>query len=132
LSEIYKVKLGDIWLTSDGLENGRQCLLEILNISKLRELYRNIPVECVGGITVQTFGVPDVAFGLAIFKIYKPVGDLLVDLLNDSSATEQTVTFDAAGGGNVDFSFDCRIVSIDYKDTEFGWENVQINLIKQG
>jgi hypothetical protein len=132
MSEIYKVKIGDVFLTSDGTETGRGCLLEILNISKLREMYKKTVIESVDGSQVtQIFEVTDVPFAVSVFRVYKPVGDLLVDLYNDSAASGELVSFEATGGGNVDFLFDVEIVSFDYKDTEFGWENAQLNLIKK-
>lgn len=132
MSEIYKVKIGDVYLTSDGTETGRGCLLEILNISKLRELYKKTVIETIGGAVVQTFDSgAGVLFAVAVYRIYKTVGDLLVDLYNESSATGATVVFEAVGGGNIDFSFDVEIVSFDYKDTEYGWESCTISLIKK-
>lgn len=133
MRRIYKVKIGGVWLTEGAIETGRKCLLEIINLSKLRELYKNTAIESVDGSQViQTFEAKDVPFAVNLALLPSSVGELLVDLYNNSSAQEALLPFTATDGGSLNLSFNCRIVSFDYKDSQSDiWENAILQLIKK-
>ena len=134
MRRVYKIKIGGVWLTEGAIETGRQCLLEIINLSKLRELYKNTAIEAVGGSFVtQTFETKDVPFAVNIALLPSDVGELLINLYNNSSASGALLPFTATDGGSINLSFNCRIVSFDYKDSQSDvWENAILQLIKKG
>lgn len=130
MRKFFKVKIGDVYLTKDGTETALGCFLQIINISKLRELFvKNLVPSVDGTQVIQTFGTKDIPFAVSVALLPRAVGELLIDLYNSSSASGEILTFEATDGGGPDLAFDCQIVSFDYKDSNGDiWENAEIQL----
>lgn len=134
MRQVYKIKIGTLWLCEGGIETGKKCDSEILNLSRLFESYTRTVIEaCDGSQVVQTFENKDVLFSIQT-RVPKSLGISLTALFNNPAYVSPAVLpFTGSDGAAADLSFDIELVSLDFKDSKSDiWDNVQINLIKKG
>lgn len=128
MAKFYKIQIGTIHLTSDGLTTGLPCKLSVSGVSLLRANYVKTPVQNADGSQIvqtyeQTSGKP---LEIRILSLPLGVGNQLVTLFNSLAP----VTVIGTEGDTGDFNKTCEIVSFDYQEFRNGrWKNAVLKLV---
>ncbi len=77
------VKIGDIWLTNDGLETGKPCKVEITGIDQLRGAYTGVTVRSAAN-TPYTFIMNNTLKGVQLVISPLVIMDTVLDDLEDA------------------------------------------------
>lgn len=114
MAEYNRVKIADLYLTSDGTETGIPCRVDVVGLTKLRPVYRRtvvLPIE--GKPHVQLFeNLIGESFSMTIFQLHTDEYDDLIEIIDaaDAGDGEINVTLDGETG---DFDLQCVLESID-------------------
>jgi hypothetical protein len=118
----YKIKIGSLWLTKDGLETGDECKLSVSGASDLLDSFSgSVNIAADGTPIVQTFetGTKGKILEIKVSTVYADVWTSIVNLIN--TALGDSATINITGAGVVgDFDVDCfPLLPKPFEATEF-------------
>ena len=102
--KFYKIKIGDIWLTSTALENGIQCFLTVVAANNFFTQISGTLIETVGGRIVQpTVFTKDKDFEIKVSIMPAEIWDDLTVLRESLLTADDSITIQGtARPGNFD------------------------------
>lgn len=121
MAEYNRVKIEDLYLTSDGTEIGRACKVDIPSLAAKRPMFRRtvvLPIE--GPPKVQLFeNLIGEQLSLTIFVIHKEEFDNLVEIIDAADLSDGIINIQLSGGDYGDFDLDCVLENFDQPSGEF-------------
>src|SRR5690606_4165495 len=97
--EYNSVKIGDTWLTDDGLETGTPWKVDIPNLPKLR-MQRRTGIACLGAPQVQLFDLAGETFQMTITLLRETPYEAIISALTalDTSGSTARILISGTAG----------------------------------
>ena len=136
MADENKIRLGSIWLTQDGTENGAACVSTVAGLSNLKmKWWGNAVRNARGNAEMNLVAVAGVDLTISIPSLPMEKVDQIVELFDGALDADETFEFEVDGdGGNYELAAEPNPDgSMSFGEIVGGWaENVEIRIITRG